>query len=349
MTRIPTFNLGQAQPGSGLPSAQQAPQQQPGAWDLGMMGMMQNMPQYWGYQAMADARPQEAYWGFQGQLANADASRYATDAGLQGLLNRLPWEYAGTVQQSAAAGDAATQVGMYNMLGDIYPAAYQAWSQSTTAPEVAGIQAGASNYQADAGAQAAGYGAWGDMMSGYYPAQASAQAASYGPLNTAIGADAAKYGAQQAGLSNIMSSYYPAASGIGQAQIGAGAADLQSQRMLEGQQVGAQSAENIAQTQAGAGQNIAQTQAGANVDVAGLQAGAGRDIAQTNVMGQLGQTRMESDVARFIAQLQQQMAMQALTSRQGGLQTILDAIMPLMNQGAPTATPLSTSYGAGYG
>ena len=83
--------------------------------------------------------------------------------------------------------------------------------------------------------------------------------------------------------------------------------------------------------------------------IAGTQAGAGRDIAGMNVFGQLGQSQMESDVARYIAELQQQQAAAALTSRQTGLQTILDAILPLMSRTAPTAAPLSTSYGAGYG
>ncbi|HDZ21061.1 MAG TPA: hypothetical protein ENH78_07195 [Phycisphaerae bacterium] len=260
------------------------------------------MPNYWASQAYAASQPQTAFWNFQGDLANADASRYATEAGLQGLLNRLPWEYANTVQQSASAADAAKQVGLYGMLGDIYPAAYQAWSQSTTAPEVARINA-------DAATEAAGLTAWSNMMSSYYPAAS-------GISQAELGAGASMYGAQQGALSNMMASYYPAASGITQAQIGAGAADLQSERLLEGQRVGAQSAENIAQTQAGANMGVAQTQAGA---------------------------------ARYIADLQQQMALEAITARRGGLQMILDLIMPLMSGGPPALTPLATSYGAGYG
>jgi len=343
-------NLGQPpQIGARVGAQQQQAWPQQGLAEL----MAPSMPNYWASQAYAASQPQTAYWNFQGDLASADASRYATEAGLQGLLNRLPWEYANTVQQSASAADAAKQVGLYGMLGDIYPAAYQAWSQSTTAPEVAQINADAAMYGADAATQAAGYGAWGDMMSSFYPAASGITQAGLGAeasmFGAQQGAEASMYGAQQGALSNMMASYYPAASGITQAEIGAGAADLQSQRLLEGQRVGAQSAENVAQTQAGAGQDIAQTRAGADVNVAGLQAGAGRDIAQTNVMGLLGQTRMESQVARYIAQMQQQMAMQALTARQGGLQSILDAIMPLMGGGPPALTPLATDYGAGYG
>jgi len=358
-------NLGQPpQIGARVGAQQQQAWPQQGLAEL----MAPGMPNYWASQAYAASQPQTAFWNFQGDLANADASRYATEAGLQGLLNRLPWEYANTVQQSASAADAAKQVGLYGMLGDIYPAAYQAWSQSTTAPEVARINA-------DAATEAAGLTAWSNMMSSYYPAAS-------GISQAELGAGASMYGAQQGALSNMMASYYPAASGITQAQIGAGAADLQSERLLEGQRVGAQSAENIAQTQAGAntrvaglqaganmgvaglqaganmgvaqtqagaGRDIAQMQAGANVDVAGLQAGAGRDIAQTQAGANMGVAQTQAGAARYIADLQQQMALEAITARRGGLQMILDLIMPLMSGGPPALTPLATSYGAGYG
>jgi hypothetical protein len=281
-------------------AAAQGPPNQQQAWgaDPGMAGMLSNLPLYWGYAASAASRPYEAWAGMQGQFAQADANRYASELGLQGLLSSLPWQHAGTVQQSTASADAAKQVGLYNMLGSVYPAAYQAWAQYETDPEVARIQADAAKYGADAGTQAAAMGAYGNIMSSYYPAAAGLQAAAYGPVEAGIAADASKYGAEQAGLSNIMAAYYPAMSGLGQA---------------------------------------------------GINAGAGRDIAQTNVAGQLGQARMESDTARYMADLQQQQALASLLARQGGLETILAAIGPLLGQAPPARQGITTGYGAGYG
>lgn len=341
------------------PGAGQA-QPQPGLMEL----MAPSMPNYWGYQAMANARPQEAYWNLQGDLAGAGASRYATEAGLQAVLSQLPWDYAGTVQQTASASDAAKQVGLYGMMGNIVPAAYQA----AAAPEVAGIQADATRYQADAAARAAGYGAYGNMMASYYPAAS-------GITQAGIGAEASMYGAQQGALSNIMASYYPAASGITQAGIGAEAGrdiaqtnvmgqlgqtrmESDAARYIAEQQAGANmgvaglqagAGQDIARTQAGAGRDIAQTQAGASMGVAGLEAGAGTDIARLQAGSNVDVAGLQTGAARYIAELQQQQALQEQEARRAGLQMILDLIMPLMGGGPPPVTPLGTSYGAGYG
>jgi hypothetical protein len=333
-----------------MPVFQGQPDQQQ-AWggNPAMAGMLSNLPLYWGYAASAASRPYEAWAGMQGQFAQADANRYASELGLEGLLSSLPWQHAGTVQQSTAAADAAKQVGLYNMLGSVYPAAYQAWAQYQTDPEVARIQADASKYGADAATEAAGLGAYGNIMSSYYPAAAGLQAAAYGPVEAGIAADAAKYGSQQSALANMMAAYYPSQAGIEQAQIGAGASNLAALLGLQGQGLETQAAQNIAGTQAGAQRDVARTQAGAEMGTAGIQAGAGRDIAATNVAGQLGQAQIESEVARYIAQLQQQQALASLLARQGGLETILGALGPLLGQGAPAMQPITTNYGAGYG